>query len=221
MSGEAFLDDIPADAANALRAVAVRRNWPTGATLFHEGDRADRVLVIQRGRVKAVTVAESGIETTLGLRGPGEIVGELSAVDGRPRSASVVAIEPVEALVLTAEQFRAFLRAHPDAALVLLGRVAGRLRGASARQAEFGSLESSVRVARQLAELAEAHGTSSDAGIRLGLLSQDELASLCGASREAIARALRQFRADGIIETGRRSITVVDLEALRSWEPHR
>lgn len=175
------------------------------------------MLVLTAGLVKAVAVGDDGQTAALALRGHGEILGELAAVDGGTRSASVVAIEAVEALSIPVAVFREFLRDQPGAALALLAGVADRLRDASRRQAEFGSLDATERVARMLAELGDSYGERVADGLRIDLVSQDELASLCGASREAVARALRTLRAGDVVRTGRRTVTISDIDRLRRW----
>lgn len=212
-----FLDALDEAARAGLRSRAAARSWPAGATLFHEGDDADHVVVLTSGLVKAVAVSDDGQTATLALRGPGQVLGELAAVDGGTRSASVVAIEAVEALSIPVGVFREFLREQPGAALALLAGVADRLRDASRRQAEFGSLEATARVARMLAELGDSYGETVADGVRIDLVSQDELASLCGASREAVARALRTLRSDDVVRTGRRTVTIRDMDRLRCW----
>jgi CRP-like cAMP-binding protein len=215
--GPPFLDVLDEAARAGLRSRAAARSWPVGATLFHQGEEADHVLVLTSGLVKAVATSEDGQTATLGLRGPGEILGELAAVDGGTRSASVVAIDAVEALSIPIDAFREFLRDQPGAALALLSGVADRLRDASRRQAEFGTLDATARVARMLSELGDTYGEPAAGGLRIDLVSQDELASLCGASREAVARALRTLRSDGMVRTGRRTITISDVDRLRRW----
>lgn len=212
-----FLDALDGRAQAAVRDRAVVRSWPAGATLFHEGDEADHVLVLTSGLVKAVAVSDDGQTTALALRGSGEVLGELAAVDGGTRSASVVAIEDVEALSIPIGAFRDLLRDQPGAALALLAGVADRLRDASRRQAEFGTLDATARVARVLSELGDAYGEPVADGLRIGLVSQDELASLCGASREAVARALRTLRSGDLVRTGRRTVTISDVDRLRRW----
>lgn len=217
MTSPPFLDALDERARAGLRDRAVARSWPAGATLFHEGDEADHVLVLTSGLVKAVAVSEDGQTTALALRGPGEVLGELAAVDGGTRSASVVAIEAVETLSIPVTVFREFLRDQPGAAVALLTGVADRLRDASRRQAEFGTLDATERVARMLAELGDAYGEPVADGLRIQLVSQDELASLCGASREAVGRALRTLRSGDVVRTGRRTITITDVDRLRRW----
>jgi CRP-like cAMP-binding protein len=177
------------------------------------------VVIIESGVAKAVVTTEDGAEVALALRGPGDILGELAAVAGGRRSASVVAVEPIAALVLSTESFRSYLHEHPGAALVLLGALAERNRDATRRHAEFGTYDTRLRLARLIAHLAETYGEPNERGVRVRLLTQDELASFCAASREAVARALRTLRDEGLVETGRRTVTVTDLDRLRTWRP--
>jgi hypothetical protein len=122
--------------------------------------------------------------------GPGDLLGELSAVDAGPRSATVTAIDPVKAGIITGEGFRDFLAANPAASLLFLRAVSSRLRDSDRRRVEFVGLDTVGRVAGRLEELAREHGVgSAGGGTSIDLpLSQDELAGLTGASREADSR---------------------------------
>jgi len=214
---ERFLEALHEKEVAALRALAVVRRWPAGSALVHEGDRSDRILIVQSGRVKIVALTKDGTEMLLALRGAGDIVGELSAVDGRPHSAAAVALEPVTCLAVDRTDFTTFLETHPRAAVVLLRVIASRQREADSRRVEFGAVDSVGRVARRLAELAEGYGEDMrDGSIRITMgLTQADLAGLTGASREAVSRALRVLRDEGVISTERRSVTVHDLAGLR------
>jgi CRP-like cAMP-binding protein len=193
----------------ALTASGQRRTYGRGTPLFHEGDRSDFVVVIVEGRVKVVVHGQDGTETLLSVRGPGAIVGELAGIDDSPRLASALALEPGTAQVLQASEFRAFVEAHPSAAVVLLRVLVGRLREADRRRAEFGALDTTRRLAQLLAEL----GADDDHVVRL---SQHELAGMIGASRESVARALTALRSEGVVTTGRRTVTVLDADRLRT-----
>jgi CRP-like cAMP-binding protein len=163
-----------------------------------------------------VQVTADGREVLLGVRGKGELIGEWSVIDGLPRSASAVALEPVDAVQLDAVQFLGFLEASPKATLWMLRSVLARLRDSDRKRAEFASSDAAGRLARRLTELAERHGQPVDGGIRITLpLSQDELAGWTGASREAVAKALAQFRGRGWLSTERRRITLHDVDALK------
>lgn len=196
---------------------ATVRNYGAGATLFHEGDPSDWVVAIVEGRVKVSALTEDGREVILAVCNPGEVLGELSAIDGRPRSATATALEPVRALMLAVDEFRAFLDHHPSAAVHLLQSVAERLRDADRRDVEYAALDSIGRIAARLVELAERFGIErGDGGVRIELsITQDELAGWTGCSREAVGKALRTLREQGLVATGRRAITVLDTDGLQ------
>jgi CRP/FNR family transcriptional regulator, cyclic AMP receptor protein len=211
-----FLGLLEPDQTKALEEVGVRRRFRRGQALFHQHGSSDRVMILVSGRAKVTRMTDDGKETVLAFRGPGDLLGELSAIDGEPRSATVEAVEAVEALALSSRDFRSFLIAHPDVALLLLQMISHRLRDADRIRVEYGAHDTVGRVCARLVELAEQYGEPADRGIRIGLsLSQEELAGWAGASREAVARALRTLREVGWVVTERRRITVLDLEALR------
>jgi len=193
-----------------------RRRLPTGTPLFVEGTRSDTVVLMISGRVKVFTSTEDGTEVVLAVRGPGALLGELAVIDEQPRSASVWSMEPVEILIVGSREFTAFLHAHPRTMWLLLRILIDRLCDADRKRAEFGVYDTLSRVARRLVELAERFGEPTESGIRITLsFTQDELAGWVGASREAVAKALRILRARGYLQTQRRTVTVLDIEGLR------
>jgi CRP-like cAMP-binding protein len=197
-----------------------RRRYRTGAALFFEGDRSDFVVVLREGRVKVFCTTAEGRELVLALRGAGDLVGELAAIDGdpEPRAASVVALEPVLAQLIDAETFRDFVAGRPRVALGLLRSLTARLRVADRRQVEFGGYDTSRRLASVLVELAEEYGLASEEGISIDVpLSQEELAGMIGGSRESVARALARLRSKGLVQTRRRGITICDPARLRRF----
>jgi CRP-like cAMP-binding protein len=210
---QAALDDA---AAASLRERGQPVSYARGRTVFHEGQVPDRVLLLRSGVVKVRLVTVSGREVVLAFRGPGELIGEQSAVDGSPRSATIVAVEPVEALAFTQAAFRRFLLDHPEAALALLAIMSRRLREADARRAEFSSLSALGRVASRLLEFSDRFGLElQDGRIRISLpITQEELAGATGSSIESVGRALQTMRTLGYVETGRREILLLDRDAL-------
>jgi CRP/FNR family transcriptional regulator, cyclic AMP receptor protein len=199
----------------ALRSEGRRVRFRRGQALFTEGDLADRVFVIERGWVLVTSVSPGGREIVLGLRGPGEVIGDLSALDGAPRSATALAAGEVEATVAAGS---VLTRALGDAvaAMELLRVLASRLRDADRKRLEFAALDTLGRIAWRLDELSERFGEDTPGGIEVELpLSQEQLASWCGASREATVKALAALRTLGCISTGRRSVLIRDQEALR------
>jgi CRP-like cAMP-binding protein len=212
---ESFLERLTADEIAALRSRAVPRHFARGATIMHQGEAPGRVIVIERGRAKVTAVTEDGSEIVLAFREPGDLLGELSALGGEQRLATVRALEELDALAVAAGDFDAFLEQHPRVALVILRVVIGRLRAADRQQVEFAAHHTLARVASRLLELADRFGEPSDGGVLITLpISQEELASWAGASREATSKALRDLRELGCVETRRRNITVRDVEAL-------
>ena len=203
----------------ALEQIATRRSYPRGSIVYHRGEDAGSVFVLIEGRVKVSAPALDGREAVLGFRGPGDLVGELGAIDGRPRSASVAALEPVTALACARSDFRALVDSSPPVSAALLRVVVERLRHADAERADFGAHDVLGRVARRLCELADRFGDEGENGIEITLpLSQEELAGWCGASREAVSKALTTMRSLGWIETRRRAVVITDVAQLRTYE---
>jgi CRP/FNR family cyclic AMP-dependent transcriptional regulator len=166
--------------------------------------------------VKVYSTTASGKDVVLAVRGPGALVGELSALDEEPRSASIVALDPVEAAVLSPADFRGFLIERPAAALALLGMLSRRLRDADAKRIEYVAFNTLGRVALRIVEMAERFGEPKGDAIDLELpLSQEELAGWTGSSLEWVGRALQVMRGLGWLETRRRQIRVLNLEAIR------
>ena len=172
--------------------------------LLARGDAADRVLVLRSGRVKVTVPTTTGSDTVLTFRGPGALLGEQALIDDQPRGANVIAVEPVELLVIAASAFRAYLHQHPQVALAMLAMLSSRLRASDARLTEFAAADTLGRVCARLVELCDVHGETGTAGSVLITLpiTQDDLAGWTGASIESTAKALRALRSLGWITTG-------------------
>lgn len=200
----------------ALRRQGALRRYDRGAVIFSERDIADRLFVLERGWVLIRSCGPDGRDVVLGLRGPGEVLGELSVLDGKPRSATAVAAVDAELTVTPAAVLRTVLDADHEATRELLIVIADRLREADRRRLEYTTLDTLARVAARLLELAERFGEPLPAGVRVELpLVQEDLARWCGASREATVKSLRTLRGLGLITTGRREVTIHDLRGMR------
>ncbi len=191
------------------------RRYPSGRVLMGQGERSDHVVLITSGQVKVFYTTEDGREPVLGVRTVGDLVGELAAVDRdlEGRGATVVAMGPVEAQQISAAQFLDFLASHPAASLALLRMVVGKLRSADRRRVEYSGFETTSRLAHLLAELASDGGLDGSTPVEIKS-SQQELAAMIGASRESVARALARLRDEGLVESKRRGVVLLDVGGL-------
>ena len=213
--GSAFVDRLDASDRAALLDRARRRCVPAHGFIFFAGDASHNVFVLESGFVKIASVIDDR-EVTLDVLGPGEVVGELGAVDGSPRSATASTLTDVWVHVLAAPEFMSLVESNPSVARHLVQDMARRLRDASQRQVEYGALDGVGRVCGRLVELMRRYGRECGAGIVLDApLNQSDIASWAGLSREAVVKALRSLRETGWVTTTGRSITVVDPGAVR------
>jgi CRP-like cAMP-binding protein len=214
-----FLRQLGADDADALVRLVRRRKVAQAEPILRAGAAGDDVVLVISGRVKLVAYGADSREVVLALRGPGELIGEMAALAGQRRSATAIAVDEVEAGFLHGGELRAFLREHPDAAMVLIRVLVRRLTEATRDVVDLATRDSVGRIAKRLLELAADHGapaTSGSGGTEIQLsLSQDELARWTGATRETVSRALRLMRQLGWVATDHRTITVLDPDALK------
>ncbi|MEU7580173.1 Crp/Fnr family transcriptional regulator [Streptomyces sp. NPDC041068] len=202
-----------------LRGVGRDRRWNRGELLIREGDRPDFVVLIISGLVKATIDSANGYTSLLAMRGPGELVGELSCIDGRPRSATVTAMRRVQGVIVAAEPFQRLLERNAALSFSVLRSVVARLRDSDTLRAEHGAHTSRARLARLLVKLAMQYGSNTAArpGAITVQVNQHELAAAAGASRESVVRCLRAMQHAGLVSTGRGHTVVLDLAGLRTW----
>ena len=210
-----FVDRLSAIARTELEASGRLRRYARGDVLFREEDDGSQVMLLQNGRVKVSVSAPSGREVILHVFDPGELLGELAAVDGGARSATVTALTDVDVLVLPQAEFLDFLRMHADAAAALLELVVAKLRGATRRQLEFGTADALGRLCRALLQLADQYDEHTD-GVRSFEIpmTQQDLASFSGLSREAVVKGLGALRALEWIRTSGRTVELLDEVAI-------
>ncbi len=214
---QGFLGLLHPPARQALVASGTERFYRAGRPVYDEGRSADTIAVLLSGRVKVATVTRAGTSLLLALRGPGDLIGELSTLAGEDRSATVTAIDDVRLLVVPYPDFAGLLATHADMAATLVRMLVGRVRESDLHRIEL-ELDADQRLARQLLRLAERFGRpDGDGGVRIDLaLTQEELAGLTWSSRGSVAAALRRLREDGLVHTARRRIVILDSERLRA-----
>lgn len=218
----ALLSDVPLFAGVRRETLAFltaklhRRRFRRGDTLVRQDEPAQALLLITSGSVKISRLTEEGDEAVLALVGQGGCIGEVAALDGSPRSATVTAVEPTETLILARDDLLAAVRDDPELALALIATLAMRLRRADARLEDAYFSDLGTRLARRLLQIAEEHGHETDAGIETPLpLTQTELASMLGAARSRVNGLLGSFQDAGLLRLGKGSFTILQPDALR------
>lgn len=212
-----FLGALSPSALAALFAVGTQREFAAGSTLIMEGDACTDVIVLIDGWGKVIGLTADGGRALLELCFGGDLVGEQAALEGLPRSASVIAVGPTVVHVVGRDDFLRFLIDSPAAGVALSRMLSAKLRWATSRRVDFSGLPVLVRLARVLSELAQFEGAPAGSGISFGYtLTQPELAEMIGASEPSVHKALRQLRSRGVIETGYRRIVIRDPAALRA-----
>ena len=168
----------------------------TNKALFHAGDPGNGCYRVDEGLLKVVMVSHTGSERILAFLGPGDIVGELSIIDGQPRSASVVAVRDSALSFLSRTAFEAFVEEHPQICKVLLTLLATRLRETDVTVAAGSFLSLRGRVACTLLELAEHFGEDVGSGriVIRQKIRQSDLADLTGIARETVSRILNDWK---------------------------
>jgi len=175
-----------------VRELATRgqvRAFPKNAVIINEGDRGDSLYVILTGRVKVYVSDDDGREMILDIYGPGDYVGEM-ALDGRPRSASVMTLEPTTCSVVNRDELRNAISANPDIAMALISTLIDRARIATDNVKNLALMDVYGRVARLLLSLAKEDGGKLVVPEKM---TQQDIADRVGASREMVARILKDL----------------------------
>jgi CRP/FNR family cyclic AMP-dependent transcriptional regulator len=210
-----FFASLGPDVLDLLVRRARTAGYRRGARVLEAGSDGLAMLVLLSGEMKICRSSADGREFVLGFIEAGDVVGELSALDGAPRSADVVATTDAEALVLYRQDLLPALLDHPAAMLEIIRALCGKLRAAAAA-VEENSLPMQGRAAMGLLRLSERHGAPSPLGTQIRLaLSQRDLGAYCGLSRESLNRQLAALRAAGAILVEDRRITILDEDRLR------
>ncbi|QES48732.1 Crp/Fnr family transcriptional regulator [Streptomyces venezuelae] len=203
-------------ARRELLGAGTEVRYGAGAVLLTEGARDRHVLLLMSGLAKVTATVENGQASLLAVRVAGDTVGEMAALDGAPRSATVTACGPLTARVMQPAALNELMVRRPEVAMALTRMVADRLRWANRRRLEFRGYPVKVRMARLLVELAERYGRQDADGVVVGCrLTQPEIAALTGAAETTIHKGLRELREEGLLETGYRTTAIRDLPRLR------
>jgi CRP/FNR family cyclic AMP-dependent transcriptional regulator len=207
---------VPALITGLIRDAGAHIQVHQGSVLVRQHEESTSVLLIERGLVRVSVDTAEGHHLVLALRGSGELIGELASIGDRPRSASVVALTDVSAVVVTATKFLAILRAQPQFSLEVLRTVVHRLDESDRRRLENGTFAVPRRLARLLLELADNHGQPAlRGGVEINrILTQAEMGNAIGVTRESVVRALRRLREKRVVTTSRQRIIVLRRDVL-------
>jgi CRP-like cAMP-binding protein len=202
-------------AVSALTAGLHPVDFPSGHTVFVEGEPGDRLYIVISGKVKIGRRAPDGRENLLTIMGPSDMFGELSIFDPGPRTSSATTITEVRAVPMDRETVRAWIADRPEIAEKLLRVLARRLRRTNHDLADLIFTDVPGRVAKQLLRLAQRFGTQDGDVLRVSHdLTQEEIAQLVGASRETVNKALSDFAHRGWIRLEGKSVLISDSERL-------
>jgi len=210
LAGCVLFERVDVEALDACVACLRLRRFRRDETVFHQGDPGDALHVIARGRVKIMLPApDAGEPAILATLGPGDFFGELALLDGEPHSASVVALEPTETLMLGRTDFERLFDTQPGLQRALVGSLARELRRLTGHVEGLHFLDLRERLALRLGDLA---GGLDEAGeVRIAwAYTQSELAGMVGGSRESVNRLLAEFVARGLIRFERDSLVIPD-----------
>jgi CRP-like cAMP-binding protein len=214
-----LFEGLTPDQLEKVASLAQVRSFPGRAVVVSQGEPANALFVIMRGRLKVASSGPDGRDTVLGIMAEGEVFGEVALLDGGTRSASCTAIEPCELLAIDRAQFMDLLEQSPGIAVKLLHVLSGRLRRLSQRSEDAAFLDVPSRLARSLLDLATRFGErrrAPESGIFIALkLSQQELGDLVGATRESVNKHLKDWARQGLLKLDGGRMTISDIEGVR------
>jgi CRP-like cAMP-binding protein len=197
-----------------LLAAATRRTFKRNEVLFHDGDPADTLHLIAKGRVAARITTSLGETATLDVLVAGGFVGELALLTPQARrAATVIALEPTETMAIHRDDFERIRADHPSVGDVMMRILTERVKRLNGQLLEAMYLPADRRVIRRLLALADIY-TSNGNELEVPL-TQEDLAGLAGTTRGTVNRVLRDEEKKGLVRLGRGRVTIVDLERLR------
>jgi CRP-like cAMP-binding protein len=216
LDGVAVLKGLTATERAELEAACIWRRYRHGERLFERGSSSNEVFFIVEGLVSIVSSSAAGRDVSLARAGAGEVIGEMAAIDGLPRSASVAAAEDSLVAVLPATRFVALLKQNGEIAVELLRRLSAMVRHAGSRVVELSSLDATNRVYAELLRLAKPDVAGTDLWTVQPLPPLRELAASAGTTRELVNNALNTLYPRGLIRRRGNTLYLLDKSALES-----
>jgi CRP/FNR family transcriptional regulator, cyclic AMP receptor protein len=201
----------------AINQVSFVKKYPKDMMILLAEEEGDTLFVIINGKVKVTSFSETGKEVIFSIMGAGDFFGDMSLLDGKPRSASVIAVEDSELCLLRRGDFNRLVEKHPGIALKLLEELTSRLRKADERIESLALLDVSGRVAGILLQLAEESGKRTPEGgiVIKSRPTHQELANMVGTTRETVTRILNQMEHNNYIVMAGKSVTILNMDTLK------
>lgn len=205
------------EARRPLAQLIRLRRYSARQVVVWEGEAGGTLFLSLSGYFKAITTGGDGKEMLLSIMGPGEVFGELSVLDGQPRSASVITLEPGELACIERAALFELMAASPRLAIGLIEVLAQRVRTLTKRYETISTLDVSQRLAQVLVSLAQKHGQRDGSRVRIPVrLSQSDLGSMVGATRESVNKQFRKWTESGVLHRENGCVVISDFAVLRA-----
>ncbi|HEV8545126.1 MAG TPA: Crp/Fnr family transcriptional regulator [Candidatus Limnocylindrales bacterium] len=201
---------------DSLAAALRLRRFRKAETVFHQGDPGDALFIVASGSVKVVLPSDEGAEPAIvAILGAGEFFGELAILDGAPHSATIVAVEPTEILVLHRDAFLGLIDTQPELRRALLASLAVEIRRLTGHVEDLHFLDLPGRLASRILRLAAKEQANASGSVRIPWpYTQSELAGMIGGSRQSVNRLLADLSDEGLIRIERDGLIVTDVDRL-------
>ena len=207
---------LPADAMRRVVSKAAWRECTAGERIIERRETGQEVYFIIEGNARVLNFAASGRVISFASLGPGAYFGELSAIDGQPRSATVVAQAKCVLAIVEGEEFRRLLISFPQISIALLRRLSRIVRGSNERIGDLSSLSAAQRVCLEILRLAQPDPVMGHNWVVYPLPTQANIASRIGTTRETVARMISRLAAEGIVERKSKSLYIRDRDRLEA-----
>jgi len=193
------------DSLDYIKNTAIKKTYPKNTILFSKGDDSDALYLIRKGKVRAVIMDEDGREMTLNIHGPGEYIGEVALLDGRPRSATIITKEPTQLLVIYRKDFMHVVSTNTEVMKNVLNLILERFRLATEKIESLAFQDVYGRVANCLLQVSEEID-----GVRIVTekLTHQEISNMVGSSREMVSKILKELSDGGYISIDKKMITI-------------
>jgi len=210
--------NISRDTLKKILAMTVEKRYKKGEIIYYQGDMSHSLDIIKYGKLKITILTEEGKEKTLAILSEGDIIGEISLIDNKPRSATVEALEDCRLISIKRDDFEKILLQYPQVALEIAKVLSQRLRDADKSIEELTFFDVKTRVINILISLGERYGSKTPKGIEIHTrFTHQELADLVGSSRETVTRILNELQDNNLISIDKHKIVIFEPDKFKKF----